>query len=180
MELPVPGELKDLIIAWFEAHNYVNIRLSLKEIKGDDPEDPNNEYNIRYEINLISEKISQASVSIWISHEGYVGIGIENVKNVEKRVGKKIYGLSKRAFIYGLQPVSVSSAGVLTLLRVVSEGGISLCYQHIPFLLFPKIGITKEIAKYLVQHEYPRIGNFKIIMKEASSDSNILRYESWK
>ncbi|WP_072295014.1 hypothetical protein [Nitrosovibrio sp. Nv17] len=180
MGLPVPEELKDLIVSWFEAHDYEDIHLYLKEIEGEDPEDPNQEYDIRYEINLIAEKVSQASVFIWISREGYIGIGIEKVRNVEKRVGKRIYGRSKRAFIYGREPATGSSAGVLALLKVVSDGEVLLCYQHIPMLLFPKIGITKETAKYLVQHGYPSLRDFRIITKETDSNPNILRYEPWK
>lgn len=169
--------LKEHVAGWWNKKHYRHVEFRLKEILGQDPEDMNDEYGSKYEISFIPEDIDQVAIFLLISREGYTGVGVENIERVERRVKKKIFGRVKSAFIAGHQPTDITLAGIVTLLDAAANGEFYLCFRHVPMIIFPKIGISKDTSHHLLDGEYKHIDDFQIIKQQARG---FLAYKPWK
>ena len=169
--------MKEHVAGWWDEKHYPYVEFRLKEIFGQDPEDMNDEYRSKYEISFIPEDINQAAIFLLISREGYVGVGVENIERVERRVKKKIFGRIESAFIAGHQPADITPTGIGTLLDAAANGEFYLCFRYVPMIIFPRIGISKETSHHLLDGEYKYIDDFQIIEQQARG---FLAYEPWK
>jgi hypothetical protein len=120
------------------------------------------EYNLKYELEFIPDSLDMIAIYIWIDHNGYIGIGIENYCRVSKRFNIDIYGRSKMGFVAGHQPIEVDIESILEILTLAKTGKFYVCLRRLPFLIYPRIAILNKSSDYFQETKYNKLANIKM------------------
>lgn len=153
-------EKRQTIENWFRNLKFQHVEMSIREVSGFDPQDPNDDYMIKYDFDFDAENPSSASVNIFISRDSYVGLCIKNTLAFRSRV------LSVRA--------------IVAVLKIISEGNVFYKKPLLKLKYFfkPKLVIKKSTYDFLVENDFPYSDVFLIVNDDRMS-LEAQRYEPW-
>lgn len=122
---------------WFEAEDFKNVRLEIKDTSGDVSKD---DYFVVKEMTFEPKRLDQLWAQLYFTEEGMIGVGLENTKRITKRLGLPFSGRS--VFLRGCEPMAINSEKCLELLQAVSSAAFELRILTLPF--FGLIGGSLE------------------------------------
>ncbi|WP_322274749.1 hypothetical protein [Methylicorpusculum sp.] len=134
--------------------------MRMREVSGSDPQDPNDDYKIKYDFDFDTENPMSASVNIFISTDSYVGLYIKDALGFQSKV------LSARA--------------IISILKIISDGDVFYKRPIInwKYLFKPKLFINKSICDFLVESGFPYADIFRVVEADCRLN-NTRKYEPW-
>jgi hypothetical protein len=86
--------------------------------------DPYPDYVLVYEAVFEPSSVEMARMEVWLTDDGYVGVGLETRGRIAKRLGRSWTG--PKQFAAGHEPITVSVAELLSLLDAAAEGHLAI------------------------------------------------------
>lgn len=153
-------EKRQAIENWFREQEFQHIRMSMREVSGPDPMDPNDDYKIKYDYDFDAENPMSASVNIFISTNNYVGFYIKDA--------------------LGFQAKILSIRAIIAVLKVISDGDIfyKRPIMNWRYLFKPKLFIKKSVRDFLIENSFPYASIFRVVEDDYRLN-NIQKYEPW-
>lgn len=153
-------EKRQALESWFRDRKFQHVIMRMREVSGPDPQDPNDDYKIKYDFDFDAENPLSASVNIFISRDSYVGLYIKNALGFQSRV------LSVRA--------------IIAVLKILSDGDVF--YKRpiikLKYLFKPKLLIKNATYDFIVENDFPYSDIFHVV--EADREFlNTRKYEPW-
>jgi hypothetical protein len=154
-------EKRQAIENWFRSLKFQHVKMCIREISGFDPQDPNDDYKIKYDFDFDADNSQSASVNIFISRDSYVGLYIKNASGFQSKV------LSVRA--------------IMAVLKIISDGNVF--YKppmlKLKYLFKPKLFIKKSIYDFLVENDFPYSDIFCVVENDDRVLLDTRKFEPW-
>lgn len=171
-----PKRVQEIVSQWFSDRKYNSVLF----IENTSPDiDPNEDYQIEYEVRFETNSLSRMCIEIWVTNDGYIAIGIERRERVAKRFD---VSCRKNGFVTGHEPLLVNEHALLVLLDLVATGNMGLIVCVIPFigLINGKAVFSPKNIDYLVKTGYS-VGKWINVGKAKSllNHNYYLAFEPW-
>lgn len=154
-------EKRQAIENWFREQEFQHIRMSMREVSGPGPLDPNDDYKIKYDFDFDAENSLSASINIYISRDDYVGFYIKNA-------------------LLGFPAKILNTKAIIAILKVISDGDVFYKRPIINwrYLFKYKLFVTTSIRDFLIENSFPYARIFHVVEDDYRLN-NIQKYEPW-
>jgi hypothetical protein len=121
------------------------------------PMSPGDDYAVVYEAVFEPSSLTKASIEIWITDEGNVGIGFERISRIRKRFKARGVGIGSK-FVAGNEPMPVEQKTLAFILEAAANGKFLIVYSKLLDIVFClRTYIMRERTEDMRESPFPAL-----------------------
>lgn len=167
---------KKVIQEWIQRSNYRSVQI----VENTQPKnDPNEDYDIMYEVEFVPKEVDQLQLLIWVTADGSLSGGLERYARLAKRTNCK---MQTGRVALSFETTNIPEKAIPTFLDKVSQGKIGFRCFKLPIIgiLNPKAVISKTDYDDLVKKGFKKSDDIQVLSElEFSKGSGLIKYKAW-
>jgi hypothetical protein len=177
MNINQPTEFFERLKDWYKKKSYSKVSLTINEldVKAQEQDD----YTVLYELIFESKSLEQGLVEIWITVDGYIGIGFERDCRISKRLGLRKNSYSN-VFAGGIEPICINIETVIIFLELISDGKVFISVFKNHFFCFFDKGFQIVLPNEIENAERLKVELPFIKLKPPEEPSLLRKYLTYK
>lgn len=169
--------LRTSLTHWFDERSWRDVRLSHNIYP---PVDVNASYSVVYEASFEPKAADAARVEVWLTSAAQIAIGVDSCDRIAQRLGKRS---QRSGFAGGHEPLTVPTAGLLSLLGLIADGKVRIRATVAPVigLVTTKAAASESDFELLREKGYP-VAHWLDVVDSAtfSTDRRLVSFTPWR